>query len=190
LTRVFSKVATKYFQNEALVVGPTTRTDLEIALDDPRSVGADRIVNGVAAKHLFGAPVVVVDMGTATTFDIIGPSGRYEGGMISPGLMISAQALFSRAAMLSNIELKHPPTLIGKNTRDAMLSGIVYGYVGLVDGILARIRHSFGTDTTTIATGGLASLIAAESQYITTVVPELTLTGLKIIDRLNRTTSP
>ncbi|MCB0347015.1 MAG: type III pantothenate kinase [Bdellovibrionales bacterium] len=185
LTRVFSKLAVKYCSLQPLIVGPGVKTGMQIHCDDPRSVGADRIVNALAAKTLYGAPVVIVDFGTATTFDVVGPQGAYEGGLISPGLIISSNALFEKAAKLSSIELKTPNVLIGKNTADSMLSGIVFGYVGLVDGILDRLRQELGSDLKIVATGGLASMIAEESEYITEVIPDLTLTGLKLVGDMN-----
>ena len=181
LTRVFTKLASKYFSINPHVVHATDDLGIAIRVDDPRTVGPDRVVNALATKVLFGAPAIVVDFGTATTFDILSKDGAYEGGLISPGLVISASALFDRAAMLPNIELRRPSKLIGKNTVDAMMSGIIYGYVGLVDGILNRLLAAVGKETTIIATGGLASLIADESDHISQVVPELTLSGLRLI---------
>jgi type III pantothenate kinase len=186
LTRVFTKLGTKYFSADVLVVGPGIKTGVVIACDDPRSVGPDRIVNAMAAKEMFGEPVIVVDFGTATTFDVITKSGTYEGGVIAPGLLISAEALFERAALLPSIELKKPKCLIGKNTTDSMLSGIIYGYVGLVDGILERLVNEIKDDVKIIATGGLAQMIADESKYIKEVLPNLTLSGLSMIAKLNR----
>lgn len=186
LTRVFTKLAVKYCDLQPLVVGPGVRTGMQVHYDDPRSVGADRIVNALAAKTLYGAPTIIVDFGTATTFDIVGAGGAYEGGLISPGLLISANALFEKAAKLSSIELRRPSALVGKNTGDSMLAGIVYGYVGLVDGILARLLEELSEEVTVVATGGLASMIAEESRYIEEVIPDLTLTGLRLIGDLNQ----
>lgn len=185
LTRVFVKLSVKYFGQQAIVVGPGVRTGLSISVDDPRTVGADRIVNAVAAKELYGTPVVVVDLGTATTFDVVSERGAYEGGVIAPGLVISAEALFSKAAMLPSIELKRPNVLVGKNTRDSMLSGIVFGYVALIDGIIERLRRELGSDVKLIATGGLSQLIVSESAFLRQVDGELTLKGLQIIAELN-----
>ncbi len=192
LSRVFNKLSEKYFSVHPLLIGANVRTaptgspGIIIRCDDPRMVGPDRIVNAVAAKELFGAPAIVVDFGTATTFDVVGKEGNYEGGAIAPGLLISADALFERAALLPSIELKKPPTVIGKNTIDSMLSGIIYGYVGLVDGILERMLESLGKETTVIATGGLSQMISAESRYIKEALPDLTLIGLKLIASYNR----
>ncbi len=185
LTRVFNKLAIKYCNLKPLVVGPGVKTGMQIHCDDPRSVGADRIVNALAAKTLVGSPVVVVDFGTATTFDVVGAGGAYEGGLIAPGLIISSNALFEKAAKLPTIELKTPSALIGKNTADSMLSGIFYGYVGMVDGIITRLREELGDDLKLIATGGLAGMIAEESEYLTEVIPDLTLSGLKLVAELN-----
>lgn len=181
LSRVFTKFSRKYLDLEPLAVGPGVKTGMKISVDDPRSVGADRIVNAVAAKTLKGSPVICVDFGTATTFDIVGEDGSYQGGVISPGLVISATALFSKAARLPAIELTPPKDVIGRNTVDSMLSGIIYGYVGLVDGIIERLHREMGMKPALIATGGLAGMIADESKYIKEVIPDLTLMGLQII---------
>ncbi|MCB0360771.1 MAG: type III pantothenate kinase, partial [Bdellovibrionales bacterium] len=180
LQRVFVKLSRKYLKTTPLVVGPGIKTGMQVHYDDPRSVGADRIVNAVAAKALYGTPVIVVDFGTATTFDVIGASGAYEGGAIAPGLLISADALFEKAAKLPNIELKRPGQLIGKSTIESMRSGIIFGYVSLVDGMIERIREEMEGSVRVIATGGLAAMIADESRFIEAVVPDLTLTGLRL----------
>ncbi|MCB0325184.1 MAG: type III pantothenate kinase [Bdellovibrionales bacterium] len=182
---VFDRLAQKYFSVRPLVVGPGLKTRMEIAFDDPRAVGADRVVNAVAARELYGAPVLVVDFGTATTFDVINSSGVYEGGVIAPGVMIAAQALFEKAALLPNIELGRPSRVIGKNTRESMLSGVFLGYVCLVDGLIERIRSELGYSAKVVATGGLAKSVAQESKYIEEVAPELTLTGLQLIASFN-----
>ena len=182
LTRVFSKFAQKYFGFEALVVRSDSFPDMPIHTDNPRAVGADRLVNAYAARESFGSPAIIIDMGTATTFDIVGVDGAYEGGIIAPGLNISAQALFSRAAMLPSIQIKHPDHLIGKNTTEAMLSGIVYGYVGLVDGIVSRLRTQLkAQNIQVIGTGGLIALIADDLQFFNKTVPDLTLQGLRLL---------
>ncbi len=183
LTRVFTKLSTKYLNQTPHVVGLSTRTEMEIRYQG--TVGADRIVNAVAARKRFGQPCVVVDFGTATTFDVVGKDGAYEGGIITPGIGISADALFSRAALLPTIELAKPSTLIGKNTKDAMLSGLIFGYAELVDGLLTRIRAEIGQNMQVIATGGLATLIAAECKGVSTVVGELTLLGLHDLAEMN-----
>ncbi len=181
LTRVFTKVGQKYFKKKPLIVGPGVKTGLQIACDDPRSVGADRIVNAVAAIELFGAPSIVVDFGTATTFDVIKSPGTYEGGVIAPGVLISANALSERAAQLPNIQISRPDFLIGKNTKDSMLSGIYFGYLGLIEGVITRLLPEFDTPPHVIATGGFANVFTKECKLIAHVVPDLTLQGLKII---------
>lgn len=185
LTRVFTKLSQKYFDIEPLIVGPGLKTGIVIACDDPRTVGPDRIVNAVAVRHEVSLPAVVIDFGTATTFDVVSKKGSYEGGLIAPGLVISAQALFERAALLPSIELRRPQCLVGKNTVDSMLSGIIFGYVGLVDGIIERLEKELGELPSIVATGGLAQMVAGESRYIKKVLPELTLTGLRLIAEMN-----
>lgn len=189
LTRVFVKLAQKYFGFESLVVGPDVVLGMTINMDNVETVGADRIVNAFAAREYLGSPVVIVDMGTATTFDIVGHDGAYEGGLIAPGLNISAQALFSRAAMLPSIQIKHPKQLIGKNTHDAMLAGIVYGYAGLIEGIICRIKEELMVEKlNVVATGGLASLIAEDTPSVNRIFHDLTLQGLRLIARVNKLT--
>ncbi len=175
-----------YVGKQALVVGPGIKTGLNIRYENPREVGADRIVNAVACIEQYGTPLVVVDFGTATTFDYIDASGAYLGGAIVPGIGISAEALYQRAAKLPRIELSKPKTVIGRNTVAAMQSGIIYGYAGQVDGIVKRIRQEFGVQPRVIATGGMADLIAGESETIETVDPLLTLEGLRIVYERNR----
>ncbi|OXS54652.1 pantothenate kinase [Cohnella sp. CIP 111063] len=175
-----------YVGKQALVVGPGIKTGLNIRYENPREVGADRIVNAVAGIEQYGTPLVVVDFGTATTFDYIDGTGAYLGGAIVPGIGISAEALYQRAAKLPRIELSKPKTVIGRNTVAAMQSGIIYGYAGQVDGIVKRIRQEFGVQPRVIATGGLAELIAGESETIETVDPLLTLEGLRIVYERNR----
>ena len=181
LTRVFSKLCVKYFNVTPLIVNDNLKLDIEIKVDDPSTVGADRLVNVYACREIYGYPVVVVDLGTATTFDVLDNSGAYCGGAISPGMMISAQALFDRAAMLPNIELFSPSKSVGKNTKDAMLSGIVLGYVGLVDSMVKRLFAELNITGKVIATGGIARLVSQQSATITDLVPDLTLDGLRII---------
>ncbi len=185
LSRVFVKLSRKYFKMAPLVISSDADTGIEMLVDDPRGVGPDRIVNAVASRELVGTPNVVVDLGTATTFDIVDRQGRYIGGLIAPGLIISTNALFDRAAMLPSIELKRPEVLIGKNTRDAMMAGIVYGYAGLVDGILERLQQQLGDDLKFVATGGLAAMISEHSRFLKQVLPELTLAGLRLIAERN-----
>ena len=181
LSRVFLKLFQKYFDIEAQLVESGNLKQIEIDCDDPSSVGADRAVNALAARESWGAPGVVVDFGTATTFDVIAENGNYQGGIIAPGLITASEALSSKAAMLPGIEISDPPQLIGKNTQDSMLSGIVYGYAGLVDGILERLEQETGFAGNVTATGGLARMMNNYSAKIDRVVPELTLLGLKLL---------
>lgn len=181
LQETFVRVVRDSFGHEPLVVGPGIKTGMAIQYDQPREVGADRIVNAVAAFERVKAGVIVVDFGTATTFDVISPKGEYLGGVISPGVQISADALFSRAAKLPRVEIARPPKVLGRNTLHAMQSGIVLGYVGLVDGIVERLRAEIGFPVKVIATGGLANLIAPESKSIEAVDDFLTLDGLRMI---------
>lgn len=186
LSRTFAKLASKYFKAEALFVGSEVNVGIEIAVDEPKSVGADRIVNAVACRDIYGCPAVVVDFGTATTFDVIDQQGRYVGGIIAPGVLISAEALFSKAALLPSVEFAKPEKVIGKNTKASMLSGAFLGYVCMVDGLIEKIQQELGSKLTIIGTGGLARLMADESKYLETVVPELTLEGLRIIAGKNK----
>lgn len=173
------------FGFEPLVVGPGIRTGMPILYENPREVGADRIVNAVAAYELIQGAVIVVDFGTATTFDCISPKGEYLGGVIAPGIQISADALFLRAAKLPRVEIAKPSRVVGRNTVGSMQSGIVFGYVGLVDGIVQRIRAELGYEMAVVATGGLATLVAPESCTIERVEDYLTLEGLRILHERN-----
>ncbi|RUS48303.1 type III pantothenate kinase [Cohnella sp. AR92] len=181
LERLFQK----YAGQEALVVGPGIKTGLNIRYENPKEIGADRIVNAVAGIEKYGSPLVVVDFGTATTFDYIDPTGTYQGGVIMPGIGISAEALYQRASKLPRIELSKPRHVIGKNTVAAMQSGIIFGYAGQVDGIVNRIRKEYGITPKVVATGGLAEMIASETERIDAVDPMLTLEGLRIIYERN-----
>jgi len=162
------------------------KTGVRIKYDSPRDVGADRVVDAVAAIKLYGPPLIIVDFGTATVFDAISKEGDYVGGAIAPGIGISSQALFERTAKLPRIELERPKTAIGKTTVSAMQSGIVFGYVGLIEGIAARMKEELGGDAKVVATGGLAPLIARETPIIQFVNVDLTLIGLRLIQEANR----
>lgn len=179
-------LARKYVQTEALVVGPGIKTGIPILIDNPKEVGADRIVNVVAAYDKYHQSLIVVDLGTSTNFDYVSPDGEYMGGAIAPGLILSSEALFLKASKLQRIEISRPKRVIGKDTVSAMLTGLVYGHVGLIDGIVKRMSDEAGTNPLVIATGGLASLVAEYSETISEVIPDLTLEGLRIIFELNK----
>jgi type III pantothenate kinase len=171
---------------QLLALGPGTRTGIPIRYDDPREVGPDRIANAVAARERYGAPSIVVDFGTSTNFDVVSPAGEYVGGVIAPGIEISMDALFARAARLVKVDFVAPETAIGKTTESALRSGLVYGFAGQVDGIVSRIRAELGDETAAVvATGGLAELIAPHASTIAHVEPFLTLEGLRIVWELN-----
>ncbi len=180
------RMARKYFELEPLIIGPGIKTSLNIVTDNPREVGADRIVNAVAALDLYGGPLVIVDFGTATTYCAISGEGEYLGGAIAPGIGISMEALFEKAAKLPRVEIMRPPKVIGKDTITSMQSGIVFGFVGQVDGIVRRISAELGGNPFVVATGGFASLIARESETIREVNALLTLEGLRLISKLNK----
>ncbi|MFB0559567.1 MAG: type III pantothenate kinase [Dehalococcoidales bacterium] len=186
LVATFDELFQKYFHISPLVVGAGVKTGVRIRMDNPREVGADRIVNAAAAHNLYGGPIIITDLGTATTFDTVSKEGDYLGGAIAPGLNIAAESLFNRAAMLPRVELTRPKQAIGTNTITAMQSGIVFGYVGLVEGIVARIRQELGEKAKVVATGGYAELIAKETPVIDIVNPDLTLIGLRLIYQMNR----
>jgi len=186
LHHTLDHLARRYFGKKPLFIEPGVRTGMPIRYDNPTEVGADRIVNAVAAREVYGTPVIVVDFGTATTFDLVNAAGEYTGGIIAPGIMISAEALFARASRLYRVDVRKPAELIGKNTAGAMQAGIYYGYVGLVDGILERLLAEMPDVKTVVATGGQADLIASGSKYIRQVDPMLTLIGLKLIYERNR----
>jgi len=179
------KMCQRYFNVEPLVVGPGIKTGICIKYENPRDVGADRIVNAVAAHHKYDGALIIVDFGTATTFCVISENGDYLGGAIAPGIGISTEALFQRAAKLPRIELVKPKSIICRNTVTSMQSGIIYGFVGQVDGIVTRMKEELGRDAFVVATGGLASLIATESSTINAIEHFLTLEGLQVIYELN-----
>ena len=183
----FQRLFQRYLHLDPVIVGPGTRTGMPILYDNPREVGADRIINAVAAYERYRSGCLVVDFGTATTFDVVTPKGEYLGGAIAPGIGISADALFHAAAKLPRVELVRPRTVIGKNTVSSMQSGLIYGYVGLVDGIVERMRAEVDFPLRVVATGGLAALLAKDSRTIEDCDEMLTLTGLRIIyDRERR----
>lgn len=176
----------KYFSCKPLVVGPGIKTGLAIKYDNPKEVGADRVVNAVAAYHKYGGPLIIVDFGTATTFCAIDDQGNYLGGAISPGIIISTEALVARASKLPRVEMVKPKNIIGKNTVASMQSGIVYGFVGQVDGIINRMKKEFEGEVKVVSTGGLASIISSETDNIDLIDEFLTLDGLRIIYEINR----
>ncbi len=175
------RMCQKYFHLKPLIVGPGIKTGLNIKYENPREVGADRIVNAVAGIHLYGSPLIIVDFGTATTYCYVDEDKQYMGGAIAPGITISTEALYSRAAKLPRIEIARPNDIVGKNTVAAMQAGIVYGYVGQVEGIVSRMKAQSKVEPKVIATGGLATLVAKESDIIDVVDPFLTLKGLQLI---------
>jgi type III pantothenate kinase len=176
----------RYFGTVPLVVGSGVRTGLRILYDNPRDVGADRVIDAVAAIKLYGPPLIVVDCGTATVFDAISREGDYLGGAIAPGIGIAAEALFQRASKLYHVELEKPKQAIGKNNVHALQSGIMFGYLGLVEGIVERFQRELGGGAKVIGTGGYAPIIARETTVIDAVNINLTLTGLRLIHELNR----
>lgn len=180
------RMCKKYFGIKPLIVGPGIKTGLNIKYENPREVGADRIVNAVAGIQEYGSPLIIVDFGTATTYCYINEEKQYMGGAIAPGIGISTEALYSKASKLPRIEISRPDGIIGKNTVSAMQSGILYGYVGQVEGIVNRMKAQSNLEPTVIATGGLATLIANESTVIDVVEPFLTLKGLQLIYKRNR----
>jgi type III pantothenate kinase len=186
LTGKIIEACQTYFGKEPLVVHAGTKTGVRIRYEDPKAVGADRIVDAAAVQRLYGGPACVVDFGTGTTFDAISADGDYLGGAIAPGIGIAAEALFSRAAKLSRVDLTRPPSVIGRNTPHAMQSGLLFGYVGLVEGMVARFRGELGPEMKVIATGGLAEVVAAETDVLEILAPWLTLDGLRIIWGLNQ----
>ncbi len=186
LTPVFQQLCRRYFSVTPVVVDMGVHTGVRIMYDSPRDVGADRVIDAVAAIKLYGPPLIVVDFGTATVFDAISKEGDYVGGAIAPGISIGAEALFERTAKLPRIELERPKTAIGKTTVAAMQSGIIFGYVGLIEGIIARMKAELDAGARVVATGGWAPLIAHETPVIDVVNLDLTLIGLHLIHEANR----
>jgi type III pantothenate kinase len=181
LVRSYQELAERYAEAPLLVLGPGVKTGIPILYDDPREVGPDRIANAVAARERYGAPCIVVDFGTSTNFDAVSTAGEYVGGVLAPGVEVSMDALFLRAARLTKVDFVAPQTVIGKTTASALQSGLVYGFAGQVDGIVRRMREELSDSAPAIATGGLADLIAPHSETIERVDPLLTLEGLRLV---------
>ncbi|HKJ26519.1 MAG TPA: type III pantothenate kinase [Anaerolineales bacterium] len=186
LTSKVIEACQNYLEHDPLNVDTGVKTGVRILYEDPKAVGADRIVDCAAVQRLYGGPACVVDFGTGTTFDAITAEGDYLGGAIAPGIGIAAEALFSRAAKLSRVDLVRPPSVIGRNTPHAMQSGLLFGYVGLVEGMVSRFREELGPEMGVIATGGLAEVVAKETDVLEIIAPWLTLDGLHIIWGLNQ----
>jgi type III pantothenate kinase len=186
MLNILEPLCEKYFGVKPLIVGPGVKTGMPIFYDNPREVGADRIVNAVAAYEKYRRALIIVDFGTATTFDYVSPNGEYMGGCIAPGIMISCEALFEKAAKLPRVELTKPHAIITKDTVSGMQAGIMYGYAGLVDGIVDRMKMESSSSPLVVATGGLANVIARETKHIDVVDEMLTLEGLRIIFKRNR----
>ena len=187
LVREWERLAERWASALLLTVGPGVKTGIPIRYDDPREVGPDRIVNSVAARERYGAPCIVVDFGTSTNFDVVSPEGEYVGGVLAPGIEVSMDALFARAARLVKVDFAAPASVIGKTTVAGLQSGLVYGFAGQVDGIVGRIRRELESpDAPVVGTGGLADLIAPHTATIVRVDPFLTLEGLRLVWELNR----
>ena len=186
LTGRLVQACQEYLHQEALVVEPGLKTGIQIRYEDPSTVGTDRIADAAAVMHSYGGPACIIDFGTATTFNALTKEGDYLGGAITAGINLAAEALFARAAKLPRIDLQKPPSVIGRNTTHAMQSGLIYGYVAMTEGMVARFREELGPEMKVIATGGLAGIIARETQVIDIHAPWLTLDGLRIIWELNR----
>jgi len=186
LLTIFEELSQRYFNISPLIVGPGVKTGVRICTDNPREVGADRVANAAAAHHLYSGPMILIDFGTATTLDVLSKEGDYLGGAIAPGILIAAEALFERASKLPRVELVPPEHAIGKNTVTTMQSGIIFGYVGLIESLVNRMNRELGQDAYVVATGGLAEIIAGQTKVVNTVNMHLTLIGLRLIHELNR----
>ena len=186
LDSTLAAMSRQYFDRQPMFVTSDTDTGLRILYDNPREVGADRIVNGVAALHSYGGPCIVVDLGTAITFDAVSANAEYLGGVICPGIAMSVQGLFSRTARLPLVDFKEPDRLIGANTVSSMQSGLYYGVIGMIDGIVERLKAQLGADTKTIATGGQSELILSGSKHLNLADTDLTLRGLQLIWQRNQ----
>jgi len=185
LTTAFRDMAASYLTIEPVIVGPGTRTGVPVLTDNPREVGADRVMNALAAFTRFGGPSIVVDFGTSTNFDVISAAGEFVGGVIGPGIQVSAASLVSRTARLPRVELIAPASVIGKNTVECIQSALIYGTADMVDGIIARVRRELGTEATTVATGGLAPLVIPHCRSVEHHEPWLTLEGLRLVHGKN-----
>ena len=186
LLPVMIEMSNKYFRLDPMVVTYEIKTGIKMRYDNPKEVGADRIVNAAAAYKRYGGPVIIVDFGTATTFCAVTKDGEYLGGAIAPGVKISAEALFQRASKLPRVELAKPPKVIGADTISAMQAGIIYGYAGLVDGIVERMKKELSAEARVVATGGLAELVSPETKTVQEIKPHLTLEGLRLLYEINR----
>lgn len=186
LTGRISQACREYLKQEALLVDTGIKTGIRIRYEDPRAVGADRVADAVAVHHLYGGPACIIDFGTATTFNALTAEGEYLGGAITVGINLAAEALFQRAAKLPRIDIQRPPSVIGRNSVHAMQSGLLFGYVAMVEGMVTRFRKELGEDMKVIATGGLAEIVAKETPVIQHLAPWLTLEGLRIIWELNQ----
>jgi len=190
LIGVFVEVGRRFLRCEPLVVDGSCKMGIRVLCDDPRQVGADRIVDAAAGFYLYGGPACIIDFGTATTFDAVSSTGDFLGGAIAPGIGITAEALAQRTAKLPKVDLRWPPSPIGRNTAHSLQAGLMFGYAGLIEGIVARFVKELGSETRVIATGGLADIIAKETKAISIIAPWLTLDGLRIIHELNAGASP
>ena len=186
LTEPFEQLAQRLFHHKPMVVGAGTRTGVHVAMHNPREVGTDRILNAAAAFHIYGGPLVVLDFGTATSFDVVGPDGAYLGAATAPGLALSAEALFQAASRLHRVDLVRPKCVVGKDSAAALQSGIILGHIAMVEGMLARIHAETGAASQVIATGELAGLVAAETTIVDHVEPHLSLIGLRLLYELNQ----
>jgi type III pantothenate kinase len=186
LTNKVVEACRNYLQKDPLIVDAGVKTGVRVLYEDPKAVGADRIVDAAAVQHLYGGPACVVDFGTGTTFDAITANGEYLGGAIAPGIGVAAEALFSAGAKLMRVDIARPPSVIGRNTTHALQSGLLFGYVGLVEGLVARFKAELGPEMKVIGTGGLAEIVSRETDVIQILAPWLTLDGLRIIWGLNK----
>jgi len=187
LTTTFTDLSERYFSSSPLIIGAGVKTGVKIRFDNPKEVGPDRIANAAAAHHLYKGPVIIIDVGTATTFDVVSREGEWMGGAVAPGIATAAEALFSRTALLPRVELIHPKQAIGTSTITAMQSGIVFGYAGLIKEIVERTQKEISEKAQVVATGGYASLMAEETNIIDIMNPDITLIGIRLIYEMNKT---